>query len=462
MILDYYKLREQPFGVTPDPRYLYASGTHREALASLLYGIDSGLGFVTLTANPGMGKTTLLFEVLRRLGDSARTAFIFQTVTSPDELVRALLIDLGVPDVKSTLVEMQAQLNERLIAESSGGKRLVVAIDEAQNLNESVLEAVRMLSNFETASQKLMQIILAGQLQLAETLASPKMLQLRQRISIFSHLKPLSASETNKYVQHRLRISGYDSAEPLFTAAAIELVAKESGGVPRTINNICFNALSLGYALQKATINAEVIREVLRDLDIGLIHNLATESAQTAQMVPDRVFSPTAISTVRRREAPAKKQWKIKLFGITAIACLTALLLAWVGVRQYRTVSAETTVVDAPTPAAAQKPLIPDSIPDPAPRPATAADAAPVRLQNPVGSDDSSISSTVRWVEVREGQSLFTICVLHFGVCRPEIWKQIISMNTSIPDRDSIHSGQKVAIPVRMPASDQSNTKARR
>src|ERR1700683_3983114 len=162
MVLRHFKLREQPFGVTTDPRYLYGSATHREALSSLLYGLQSGLGFVTLIAKPGMGKTTLLFEVLRRLRDSARTVFLFQTISTPLDLFRALLIDLGVTDIPDNLVDMQAQLNELLVSQCATGKPLVVAIDEAQNLNESVLEAVRMLSNFETGRQKLMQIILSG------------------------------------------------------------------------------------------------------------------------------------------------------------------------------------------------------------------------------------------------------------------------------------------------------------
>src|ERR1700678_3585255 len=218
MVLRYFKLREQPFGVTPDTRYLYASATHREALASLLYGVESGLGFVTLTANPGMGKTTLLFEALRRVQETAKTVFLFQTIATPLDLVRALLIDLGVKDTQGTLVELQTQLNEVLVSQSATGKRLVVAIDEAQNLDLSVLEAVRMLSNFETARQKLMQIILSGQLQLAEKLAQPELLQLRQRVSIFAHLKPLSAVETEAYIQHRLRVAGCSTDEPVFTS----------------------------------------------------------------------------------------------------------------------------------------------------------------------------------------------------------------------------------------------------
>src|ERR1700730_6201635 len=173
MVLDYYNLTEPPFGVTPDPRYLYLSPTHREALASLAHGIQSGRGFMSISAKPGMGKTTLLFKLLHHLKSSARTVFLFQTLRSPEDLLRSLLHDLGVEDHDGDIVRMHSELNEILLSESRRGKRLVVVIDEAHNLPDSVLELVRMFSNFETPSAKLMQIILSGQSQLAENLASP-------------------------------------------------------------------------------------------------------------------------------------------------------------------------------------------------------------------------------------------------------------------------------------------------
>src|SRR3954469_4972330 len=192
MVSQYFKLREQPFGVTPDPKYLYAGASHREALAALLYGLQSGLGFVSLIAKPGMGKTTLLSEVLGRLRDTKTTVFLFQTITTPAELLRSILIDLGVKQAREGLVDLQTQLNNTLVNQCTAGKPVVLVIDEAQNLNDDVLEAVRMLSNFETSRQKLMQIVLAGQPQLAEKLMTSNLLQLRQRISIFAHLTPLS------------------------------------------------------------------------------------------------------------------------------------------------------------------------------------------------------------------------------------------------------------------------------
>jgi general secretion pathway protein A len=280
MILDFYKLREQPFGATPDSRYLFAGETHREALASMLYGIGEGRGFVALIAMPGMGKTTLLFESMRQLRGNIKTVFLFQTISSPHEFLCALLADLGVQDTEGSLIALQAKLNDILVEQARRGERLVVVIDEAQNLDDSVLEFARMLSNFETEQQKLVQIILSGQPQLAVKLASPQLMQLRQRISIVAHLRPLSTEETDLYVAHRLRIAGRKSDKPLFTSAALRLIAQQSKGIPRNINNLCFNALSLGCALKRSMIDVEIIREVVADLDLNSAKFLEPESGK--------------------------------------------------------------------------------------------------------------------------------------------------------------------------------------
>ncbi len=280
MILDYYRLREQPFGATPDSRYLFASETHREALASLLYGVAAGRGFVALIAMPGMGKTTLLFESMRQLRRNAKTVFLFQTISTPLEFLTALLADLGVEETQGGLIALQAKLNDILVEQARRGERLVVVIDEAQNLNDSVLEFARMLSNFETEQQKLVQIILSGQPQLAVKLASPQLMQLRQRISMVAYLRPLSAEETELYVSHRLRLAGHKSDKPLFTSAALQLIARHSKGIPRNINNLCFNALSLGCALKRKMIDVEIIKEVIADLDLDTAKFLEPEPTQ--------------------------------------------------------------------------------------------------------------------------------------------------------------------------------------
>src|SRR6202040_2817601 len=171
MFLDFYKLREQPFGVTPDPRYLYFSPGHREALASLFHGIETGRGFLSLVAEPGMGKTTLLFQLLQRWKGYIHSAFLFQTQCDSRELIRYLLDDLGLKSSGDDIVRMHSELNEFLYRETKAGRRVVVFIDEAQNLSDTVLETVRLLSDFEAPDKKLLQIILAGQPELEERLA---------------------------------------------------------------------------------------------------------------------------------------------------------------------------------------------------------------------------------------------------------------------------------------------------
>ncbi len=282
MFLEFYKLKEQPFGVTPDPAYLYLSRTHREALASLYYAIQTDCGFAALIAAPGMGKTTLLFQLMESLRGNHRTAFLFQTQCNSRELLAYLLTDLGHPPVQPEMVAMHLQLNEMLLRQSREGKRLVVVIDEAQNLNEEVLETLRLLSNFETPRRKLMQIVLAGQPQLAEKLSRPSLQQLRQRISTVTRLDPFSSQETRAYIEHRLKVAGCQG-EPLFTESAYSLIAGESLGIPRLINTLCFNALSLGFADGQGVIDEPLIQQILADLDVSLVFPEAFSECKVPQ-----------------------------------------------------------------------------------------------------------------------------------------------------------------------------------
>ena len=219
MFLEHFGLIEQPFGVTPDPRFLFMGEKHREALASLVYGTEANRGFLALIAEPGMGKTSLLFQYLEGMRNKARSAFLFNTVGDSRALMRHLLSDLGLDSTGKDLPGMHAILNQMLVDEMNAGRRFILIIDEAQNLDEKVLESVRLLSNFETPWKKLMQIVIAGQPELAERLARPSMSQLRQRISSVIRLEPFAPEETNAYISHRLWIAGY-SGPSLFTVGA--------------------------------------------------------------------------------------------------------------------------------------------------------------------------------------------------------------------------------------------------
>jgi type II secretory pathway predicted ATPase ExeA len=424
LILIHSDPREQAFGVTPDPRYLYAGATHREALASILYAIESGLGFVALTAKPGMGKTTLLFEVLRRIGKTTRTVFLFQTIASPEDLLRALLIDLGDNEVTGSLAEMQARLNQVLVAENAAGKRLVVAIDEAQNLSESVLETVRMLSNFETPRRKLIQIILSGQPELERTLASAQLVQLRQRISIFAHLEPLSEGEIRAYIQHRLKISGEHSIDTVFSEAAVALIARHSEGIPRNINNLCFNAMSLGCARKCRTIDASVIEEVLVDLGIRkfdssrMIHKeLCRGNAREASATPLSWFAA-------RRGFARSMVW---------VGLVIVLILAWPGLEGYRAESAS-----GPVHASSSAAILSGNTR------AAKINQSKTDLFSQIRTP--GLQPKISLVQIHQGQSLYKLCVQTFGECSQEELSEMFKMNPSIRDPNRIQSGQWISI----------------
>jgi general secretion pathway protein A len=267
MFLAHYGFDEQPFGSTPNPKYLYPSRCHREALASLFYGIETNCGFLSLIAKPGMGKTMLLFHLLERLRDTSRTVYLFQTQCNSREFLRYLMADIGCDCIDGDMVTLHSRLNNILLKEAQDGRRFILIVDESQNLDDSVLETIRLLSDFETPSRKLMQIILAGQPQLEKKLAKPDLAQLRQRISVMSRLAPLSPTEVKQYIECRLGVAGY-SGEALFAPGAIALIARHSEGIPRTINNLCFNALTLGYAGGKKRIDGSIVREAISDLDL--------------------------------------------------------------------------------------------------------------------------------------------------------------------------------------------------
>jgi len=308
MLLDFYGLREQPFGPTPDPRYLYPSSSHLEAAASLAYGIESGCGFLTLIARPGMGKTTLLFQLLNELKSGARTAFLFQTQCTEREFLQYLLEDLGIPDGSGNLASAHASLNALLIQEAQAGRRVVVIVDEAQNLSESVLEMVRLLSNFETPREKLLQIVLAGQPQLAAKLRRPALAQLLQRISVLRHLAPLTPAEVAGFVNHRLHIAGRTGDSP-FPPEALTLIAKGSRGIPRLINDICFSCLALGFAMERKTIDTKMVEEALADLSLeSLMRQVLPAPARPMRRRPKPIsLLPSLLRSFRLLQWPSRR-----------------------------------------------------------------------------------------------------------------------------------------------------------
>jgi general secretion pathway protein A len=470
--LDYYKLQEQPFGVTPDSRYLFLTSSHKEALNSLVYGIESGCGFVALIADPGLGKTTLLFQTLEVLRDNARIVFLFQTISTPLDLLRALLSGLGVRELRGNLVEMQIVLKELLTEQYRAGRRVVLVIDEAQNLDDSVLELVRMLSNFETERDKLIQIILAGQPALEKNIASPELVQLRQRVSIFARLKALTPEETTQYIAHRLRTAGYSFDTALFTKDALALIALCSEGVPRNINNLCFNALSLGSALQQKPIDRDILRQVIADLDLGPLRKQFTFPAPAEEKAsPTAVPNSTTTEMFWAQESPSVfREWLPKIAAaLLVVLALGGALYAgrqWMGhpAPSHASVGAPTapasagsespaTVADSPqSPVNSAPPATGSVVPGQSSSGASALpqSAVPSLPQTSAlgGGVNTASTGSAGTVRVKTGQTLLGICTEQFGTCTAELLQQIHELNPTLKDPDHIEIGQDLRIPV--------------
>jgi|SRR5579859_2774894 len=268
-LLKHFGFRETPFGVTPNPAFLFSSRMHLNALQSMIQSIESNLGFTVLLGDPGMGKTTLLFQLLSQYRDSARTAFIFQTQCKRYELLRYLASELELSVMKHDEVSLHQRLKEMLVNEARAGRKVLIFIDEGQNLHHTSLEAIRLLSDFETPRAKLLHIIMAGSSRLGETLLAPELSQLAQRISTICRLAPLLPEEVKGYVIFRLRTAECRVAESLFSADALSEIADQSEGVPRMVNSLCYRSLSLAYAIGEHRISSMLVRHAARDLDLA-------------------------------------------------------------------------------------------------------------------------------------------------------------------------------------------------
>ncbi|MET0090694.1 MAG: AAA family ATPase [Candidatus Thiodiazotropha sp.] len=266
MFHDYFGIVEDPFSITPDPKYLYLSERHRNGFAHLLFGVNEGGGFVQLTGEVGTGKTLLCRKLLEQLPRAVDVAYIYNPRMSPLELVAAICDELKVlyPLGCTSIKEIVDFLNAYLLESHAQGRHTVVIIDEAQNLSIESLEQIRLLTNLETPKQKLMQIILVGQPELKQQLNRPELRQLAQRITARYHLTPLTRDDTRAYIRHRLKVVGLD--QPVFTAAAMRRIHQLSGGIPRLINILCSRSMLSAFARQERQVDRSVVSRVSREL----------------------------------------------------------------------------------------------------------------------------------------------------------------------------------------------------
>lgn len=268
LYLRYFRLNEKPFNLTPDPRFFFLTPGHREALAQLIYGVRERKGFILLTGEVGTGKTTLLRTLLTRLDERTEVALVTNATLQFDEIVEYILTDFGVTGVAGSRAQRLMVLNRFLIEHQRAGINTVIILDEAQNLDDRTLEQIRLLSNFETHSEKLLQIVLAGQPELRVKLQRPELRQLRQRIGLRCAIGPMDPEQVGRYVVSHLRVAGAADLQ-LFSGAAIRGIAEYSQGVPRVVNMICDHSLLIGYATQVRRIDADIVKRAIAYLEEG-------------------------------------------------------------------------------------------------------------------------------------------------------------------------------------------------
>ena len=282
MYKDFYGLRANPFNVNPDPRFLFLTRHTEEALACLTYGIQSRKGFVLLTGEVGTGKTTLINKLLEWLRlQQVATAFIFNSRMNVAQFLDYMMADFGIPGDSRAKSQVLLRLYNWLLDRYRAGETAVLIVDEAQNLSDEVLEEIRMLTNLETFTEKLLQIVLVGQPELEQRLKQPHLRQLRQRLTLRAKTHPLTADETRAYVQQRLRIAGSNGQE-IFAPQAVTAIHHYAGGIPRVINLLCEHCLVSAFVDQQKVIETPVLDAVARDFEL----DLGTTGSITAQAAP--------------------------------------------------------------------------------------------------------------------------------------------------------------------------------
>ena len=275
MYKSFYGLKENPFNVNPDPRFLYLTKQIEEALTGLMYGIQTRKGFITLTGEVGTGKTTLVNRLLDWLHHrQTRTAFLFNSRMNSSQLFDFILAEFDIPCESKSKSQQLLKLNHWLLERYRAGETVVLIVDEAQNLTFPVLEEIRLLTNLETSTEKLLQIVLSGQQELEEKLRLPQLRQLRQRIMLRCHTSPLTAEQTYEYIRERLRIAGADGT-PVFSEKAMEAVHLYSMGIPRVVNLLCEHSLVNAFVDQQRPIGPKIVEDVAREFQLDEVEPIA-------------------------------------------------------------------------------------------------------------------------------------------------------------------------------------------
>ena len=291
MYHSFFQLRESPFNVNPDPRYLYLTKEIEEAMAGLVYGIQTRKGFVTLIGEVGTGKTTLVNRLLEWMRDQQiRAAFLFNSRIISSQLLEFILADFGIPCESRSKTQQLMKLNHWLLERHRAGETAVLIIDEAQNLTYPVLEEIRLLTNLETTTEKLLQIVLAGQSELEEKLKLPQLRQLRQRIMLRCKTSPLTKEQTHEYIAERLKIAGANGV-PIFSQEAMDVVHRYSRGIPRVVNLLCEHALGNAYVEEQRPIQPSLVEEIAREFQL---HEVEPTAPPGSLAVSQEIYSSEA------------------------------------------------------------------------------------------------------------------------------------------------------------------------
>ena len=460
MYAEHFGLSAEPFNLTPDPAFLYLSQEHREALAAVQYGLIDGRGFITLVGEVGTGKTTLLYSILSRRNTELTAAYVSYSAQSFEGLLGGALRDLGVTPVPTTKRDLLQALNQFLRRQADQGRNTALVIDEAQNLSDETFEELRLLSNFESYTRKLLQIVLVGQPELSERLHQPKLRQLRERISVRATVNPLSRDEMAGYVAHRLRVAGGD-VEQIFSPVALRSIVRRTKGIPRRANILCHNALLFAYGRHCAQVTQREAREAIAEMD-------------------ERRPGYIRRSALRRlRWGGEAWRWAAAVAGAFAVG--TAGTLLWTLPTSAEAVPSTTApapvqepatptaaLPPAPTVAAAVPAAMPTLVPavvDAHARPAEQALAPPPVHPEPGEDEDTSVAEETvaaantgvaaedaQTVVVPEGGALWKILRRAYGdefskADRAAIYEQVRRLNPQVRNVNVIMAGDRIRLP---------------
>jgi general secretion pathway protein A len=386
----FYNLRERPFSLTPDPDYLYPSRVHNEALGYLRYGIEGHAGFIVVTGEIGSGKTTLLQTVLRALDRQTAVSRLVNTMLDARELIEAVMLDFGLdPPPGRSKPALLHDLAQFLVRQRMAGRLSMLVIDEAQNLSLSALEEIRMLSNLETEKSKLIQIILVGQPYLREILARPELEQLRQRVTVSYHLRPLDDADTAAYINHRLRKAAL-GAPMEFSRAVTTIIHRHSEGIPRKINVIADATLLFGYGEERKVVDVPLVTQVLEELEsTGVIAPpapaRATGDVPPAPAPPVAVPASTAAAVSPLLDELVEREKRVALRESQLAEQRRVLMQGYELLRQTRQPSAWPGTRPAPSPAMLRAPAPAPTTHTPEPRrvvASAATDSVWTRMRN--------------------------------------------------------------------------------